>query len=1228
MKKLKSAFSSCKSYILLSFYFIFSILFSNAQENYYCSTPNTNAPNSPLALPTSCNNYNFYSPINDWLETKIIKVNIHVMQESVANPQNFENNQADIAYLNQIISGVNGVYANIQAPTWNGPVALPFVTDSRIQFELKNIYFDVDHAGWNFNNNTGTIVCGTYCLNNFGVNVGEEINIFLVNEPHYLTNNHAYGGCGYTQHVDFAGIWQNYKEYPPCSIVNSGGCANPLGGVPWGINALMAHELGHSLNLWHTFDPDQFSDTPSPDQSDFCDAHQTNNNCSNNLMGYSNTKAFLSPMQVGEMHRYITHDMRPYLNSCQPEYNRNIIIQTGTTIIWDIARVPAGDVIIKSGAKLTVLCDVYMREGSKVIVENGGILEIDGGGFHGNCPNLWAGIEGQFNSAIIAKNSALIEDAQYGIKANNGASILLDNTTFNKCYVGVYVPALTTGSNLISGHITGCTFKCDGLLKGPYLSQTVIDNQIPQSNWATYAGIRMDNVSFVIDGGVNKNKFIGSPVISNGLTYYCLNAGIVGKNSNLTVKKCSFLNVQNYSNYDNRSAGIYVTGVNGYYTLDVTGLGSTINDPKTFDNCSNGIVAQSMNLNIHDNFMDKVTKGLSIAWSSGRNLSIHHNLIYSDWYGIESNFNDASNSFDISSNKIHIGEYFSNNYNGNAIGTGIYFNEYSIANTNTNISGNYIYVQKALDGISLNNVKNATLAINHVYLNDPVYNRYGISIKNCQNTNINCGDVTSTAIAATELQRGIYVSTSTYSNISCMDVSNTFNGIHVDGVCSNTFLTQNSFHSHINGFKIGGTGVLPKHLNRGNKWYNNCGYKDAINTGNPLFSKFEINPWSYPYKPNSFLPSIAAGGANDFFSQGSGTPPSSCATNTCTNNSLMMSAEEELKMDEAIARGEVVTPIYALPMDFEARKYLFDKLSKNNALLQSDPEFQTFYSGEIQSNTDELRQVTEAAETIYNMTSNLSAQIEQNAESIKQNLSQISQNNDLIAASSLNDMEKENLEAVNRALGVTNQSLQNYNEVAISSLSNDRILNAENIRITNSGIITNASYDVNEKTVSDIYFNTIAKQVFKLDASQASILLSIAQQCPFAGGTAVYKARALYNIYNPNQEYEDNLICLNEGVVLRQANPAGTFIENHTSYALLHPNPANNILNIVYSFGKDIKGSLEIFTSLGLKLSTFVLSANESNASINTSELTSGIYYYQIKSDCDYIIKGKLVIAH
>ena len=69
-------------------------------------------------------------------------------------------------------------------------------------------------------------------------------------------------------------------------------------------------------------------------------------------------------------------------------------------------------------------------------------------------------------------------------------------------------------------------------------------------------------------------------------------------------------------------------------------------------------------------------------------------------------------------------------------------------------------------------------------------------------------------------------------------------------------------------------------------------------------------------------------------------------------------------------------------------------------------------------------------------------------------------------------------------------------------------------------------------------------------------MFNIAQQCPYAGGPAVYIARGLLRVVNDSIEYFDDVVCLQYGI-FRTANIS---VQSGEPTIKLIPNPAANTL--------------------------------------------------------------------
>ena len=147
---------------------------------------------------------------------------------------------------------------------------------------------------------------------------------------------------------------------------------------------------------------------------------------------------------------------------------------------------------------------------------------------------------------------------------------------------------------------------------------------------------------------------------------------------------------------------------------------------------------------------------------------------------------------------------------------------------------------------------------------------------------------------------------------------------------------------------------------------------------------------------------------------------------------------------------------------------------------------------------------------------------------------------------------------------------------------------------------------------------------------------TLANTCPYLGGNAVYKARAIIGMFNPNFHYDDIVICNGQGVYkngttkLQQQLDA---MEQSQQHGLLdgngitiYPNPASTEITVSYLLDANEKASFIIYDMLGNKIKMITLYGNVNKQKINTSELSSGVYMYKYIKTCKESFTGKLVI--
>ena len=147
-------------------------------------------------------------------------------------------------------------------------------------------------------------------------------------------------------------------------------------------------------------------------------------------------------------------------------------------------------------------------------------------------------------------------------------------------------------------------------------------------------------------------------------------------------------------------------------------------------------------------------------------------------------------------------------------------------------------------------------------------------------------------------------------------------------------------------------------------------------------------------------------------------------------------------------------------------------------------------------------------------------------------------------------------------------------------------------------------------------------------------------------GTAVYKARALYAMYNPASMFDDIAICNSIGVYkiggsnentkgrfddenafLQSLKPKTNLLGKHSDHPfMLYPNPASSTVTIAYELNKSEKGKVIIYDLLGREQMKIDLHHYNNKVSINVSLLRQGIYTFKYLVNNVQKTTGKLLI--
>ncbi|MBE7510756.1 MAG: T9SS type A sorting domain-containing protein [Bacteroidia bacterium] len=668
-----------------------------------------------------------------------------------------------------------------------------------------------------------------------------------------------------------------------------------------------------------------------------------------------------------------------------------------------------------------------------------------------------------------------------------------------------------------------------------------------------------------------------------------LNSGIAAERSNITVKNCYFNNIQKDSYYSKTFGGaaIFSKGDMSNAKAGSLTVQPVMNNNITMNNCLRGVYSIYSSLSIINVRMDSMNTGINITQCKDYLKSeMLNNEIKARKYGITMNINAGAAKIYAEGNRIYMQG-----------GAGMLLNETNKnGRANYTINNNFIYLYNSNFGIRTVNVYKPV--ITHNYIEQNGTSLLGIVAQNSDSTIVKCNQIRTSDITNTG-SIGMYYSLSKQGIIACNSMDSTGRALYFGGLCAGTQLKGNTMRNNMLGLYINNVGLIGVQNNNGNKFIN---YRDTVGAYNANLSTGGLLGSAFLIKNGTVMGSIyypvLAQQNNGWFQPFLNNNPFQCGA-TCYD--MLVEPNNEM-LYRIIAGDSVLTEEFIPESQSMARQYLFEVLSNNPDLMKGDTLFENFYNLMLEEAEGQLKEVERRFENYGKMDSTFIPML-QNVDSLIRNYEMLIREIDSICKANKGwncdslreayNSQIENLSVVKQNIIIQYKAVQTGEKLEAELKNN--IISGEEQNETNSKLMNEMFSQLEENNYKNI--NELYAQ-----------LLSLAEQCPYYGGEAVYRARAVLELVNDSLVYNDDANCLLYGIY-RQGQ---TTINNDLNI-VVKPNPANEYVFIKVLCNDDVKFKTQIFNVYGQIIYEGNLNCNKENKII-TKEFKQGVYTILIKT--------------
>ncbi|MBE7508573.1 MAG: T9SS type A sorting domain-containing protein [Bacteroidia bacterium] len=202
-----------------------------------------------------------------------------------------------------------------------------------------------------------------------------------------------------------------------------------------------------------------------------------------------------------------------------------------------------------------------------------------------------------------------------------------------------------------------------------------------------------------------------------------------------------------------------------------------------------------------------------------------------------------------------------------------------------------------------------------------------------------------------------------------------------------------------------------------------------------------------------------------------------------------------------------------------------------------------------------------------------------------------------------------------------NQTINNLDIIREASLKD----NLANAKLKNDYVINAEVPEMNTAYMNEIEIGYLERDNdIQYIIDNFSGILAVAQQCPYAGGNAVIRARVWISMINDSIEYNDNAVCLQSGIYRLGVDITSEKINDEI---IIQPNPAGDYITVITKSISSENCKIEIRNTLNEIVYDDVFDCKKQKHNINISNLRQGVYSITVNAVGKKSIINKLIIA-